>query len=219
MSVVKRSGCVKKNIEHVLLEEEFAHACPTCKNKKEDDNEFFLKHELWKSIGPQKPTSHGHELVGGIIKTRARAFVPLKTHRVKGLMHGKFIKAQSAPVGVVRNRRSIAQELKIDHKTVLNHLRKVGLKKKLDVWVLHQLTPKNTMDRISICDSLAKRNEIDPFLKRMVTGDAKWVTYDNIVRNRSWSKCGEAAQTAAKPGLMSIKALLCIWWDWKGIIY
>ncbi|GFW94575.1 histone-lysine N-methyltransferase SETMAR [Trichonephila clavipes] len=29
--------------------------------------------------------------------------------------------------------RGIAQELKIDHKTVLSHLRKVGLKKKLDV--------------------------------------------------------------------------------------
>ncbi|GFU20947.1 histone-lysine N-methyltransferase SETMAR [Trichonephila clavipes] len=29
--------------------------------------------------------------------------------------------------------RSIAQELKIDHKTVLSHLRKVGFKKKLDV--------------------------------------------------------------------------------------
>ncbi|GFW94740.1 histone-lysine N-methyltransferase SETMAR [Trichonephila clavipes] len=30
--------------------------------------------------------------------------------------------------------RSIAQELKIDHKTVLNHLHKIGLKKKLHVW-------------------------------------------------------------------------------------
>ncbi|GFW66054.1 histone-lysine N-methyltransferase SETMAR [Trichonephila clavipes] len=28
---------------------------------------------------------------------------------------------------------SIAQELKINHKTVLNHLRKVGFKKKLDI--------------------------------------------------------------------------------------
>lgn len=34
--------------------------------------------------------------------------------------------------------RSIAQELKIDHKTVLNHLHKAGFKKKLDVWVPHQ---------------------------------------------------------------------------------
>ncbi|GFW47346.1 putative DD34D transposase [Trichonephila clavipes] len=46
--------------------------------------------------------------------------------------------------------RSIAQELKIHHKTVLNHFRKVEFKKKLDVWVPHQLTPKNMMDRISI---------------------------------------------------------------------
>ncbi|GFX72521.1 putative DD34D transposase [Trichonephila clavipes] len=58
---------------------------------------------------------------------------------------------------------SIAQELKIDHKTVLNHLCKAGFKKKLDR--------------------------------------------------------GEAAQTVAKPGLTTRKALLCIWWDWKGIIY
>ncbi|GFU49797.1 histone-lysine N-methyltransferase SETMAR [Trichonephila clavipes] len=54
--------------------------------------------------------------------------------------------------------RSIAQELKIDHKTVLNHLRKVGFKKKLNVWVPDQLTPKNMMDPISICEAFAKRN-------------------------------------------------------------
>ncbi|GFT90201.1 histone-lysine N-methyltransferase SETMAR [Trichonephila clavipes] len=69
--------------------------------------------------------------------------------------------------------RSIAQELKIDHKTVLSRLRKVGFKKQLHVWVLHQLKPKNMMDRIFICEALAKRNEIDTFLKQMVTGDEK----------------------------------------------
>ncbi|GFU83524.1 mariner Mos1 transposase [Trichonephila clavipes] len=83
----------------------------------------------------------------------------------------------------------------------------------------HQLTPKYMMGRISICEALTKRNEIDPFLKRMVTEDEKCVTYYNIVRKRWWSKCGEAAQTVAKPGLMARKALLCILWDWKGIIY
>ncbi|GFV83246.1 DDE_3 domain-containing protein [Trichonephila clavipes] len=59
---------------------------------------------------------------------------------------------------------------------------------------------------------LAKRNEIDPFRKRIVTGDEKWVAYDNIVRKRSWSNRSEAAQTARK-------ILPCIWWDWKGIVY
>ncbi|GFU52885.1 hypothetical protein TNCV_1142041 [Trichonephila clavipes] len=69
------------------------------------------------------------------------------------------------------------------------------------------------INRISICEALAKRNEIDPFLKWMVTGDEKWVTYYNIVRKRSLSKCGEAAETVTKLGLSARKVLLCIWWD------
>ncbi|GFX36000.1 histone-lysine N-methyltransferase SETMAR [Trichonephila clavipes] len=36
--------------------------------------------------------------------------------------------------------RNIALELKIDHQIVLSHLCKSGFKKKLDVWVPHQLT-------------------------------------------------------------------------------
>ncbi|GFY25056.1 histone-lysine N-methyltransferase SETMAR [Trichonephila clavipes] len=38
--------------------------------------------------------------------------------------------------------RSIAQQLKINHKIFLNYLHKIGFKKKLNVWVRHQLTPK-----------------------------------------------------------------------------
>ncbi|GFW25598.1 putative DD34D transposase [Trichonephila clavipes] len=71
----------------------------------------------------------------------------------------------------------------------------------LDVWVIHQLTPKNMMYRIFFYEALAKQNEINPFLKRMVTEDEKLVTYDNIVRKRSWSKRDEAVQTVAKLGL------------------
>lgn len=115
--------------------------------------------------------------------------------------------------------RSIAQELNTTHTTVLNHLSKAGYKKKLDVWVPHDLTQKNLFDRIDACDTLLNRNKIDPFLKRIVTGDEKWITYDNVKRKRSWSKAGEASQTVAKPGLTARKVLLCVWWDWKGIIY
>ena len=115
--------------------------------------------------------------------------------------------------------RSIGQELGKDHKTVWNHLQKIGFQKKLDVWVPHELTEKNLLDRINACDALLKRNEFDPFLKRMVTGDEKWITYENLKRKRSWSKRGEPAQTIAKPGLTARKVLLCVWWDWKGVIH
>ncbi|GFU31336.1 mariner transposase [Trichonephila clavipes] len=52
----------------------------------------------------------------------------------------------------------------------------------------------------------------------MVTGNEKWVTYDNIVRKRSWSKRSEAAQTVTKLEFTAKKVLLCIWGDWRGII-
>jgi len=42
----------------------------------------------------------------------------------------------------------------------------------------YDLTKKNLMDRISICESLLKRNEIELFFKRLITGDKKWITYD-----------------------------------------
>ena len=65
------------------------------------------------------------------------------------------------------------------------------------------------------CESPLNRNKIDSFLKRMVTGDEIWVTYDDMKRKWLWSKSGEAAQTVAKPGLTARKVLLCVWWDWR----
>ncbi|KAL7739835.1 hypothetical protein ACLKA6_003277 [Drosophila palustris] len=113
--------------------------------------------------------------------------------------------------------RSIGQELGIDLKTVWNHLQKIGYQKKLDVWVPHELTQKKLLDRINACDALLKRNELDPFLKRMVTGDKEWITYDNVKRKRSRSKRSEPAQTITKLRLTARKVLLCVWWDWKGL--
>lgn len=115
--------------------------------------------------------------------------------------------------------RDIAVKLNVDHKTVLNHLLMLGYQKKLDTWVPHELTLKNLMDRVSVCESLLKRNEIEPFLKQMITGDEKWITYDSKVRKRSWLKPGETLQTVAKPVLTPRKVMLSVWWDWKGTVY
>ncbi|KAJ0170385.1 hypothetical protein K1T71_014313 [Dendrolimus kikuchii] len=83
--------------------------------------------------------------------------------------------------------RVLAEELGIDHKTVLLHLKKAGYTKKLDIWVPHELTERNLMNRVLICDSLLRRNETEPFLKKLITSDEKWITYDKNVRKISWS--------------------------------
>ncbi|KAJ0181233.1 hypothetical protein K1T71_003318 [Dendrolimus kikuchii] len=57
----------------------------------------------------------------------------------------------------------VAGELGIDHKTVLAHLKKAGYTKKLDIWVPHELTERNLMNRVLICDSLLRRNVTEHF--------------------------------------------------------
>ena len=69
--------------------------------------------------------------------------------------------------------QEIAEALNINYMTVWNHLKKANYKKKLDVWVLHELTQRNLNDRITISEMLLKRNKTEPFLKRIITGDEK----------------------------------------------
>lgn len=115
--------------------------------------------------------------------------------------------------------REIATTLNISHTSVENHLRQLEYVSRLNVWVPHQLTEANLTTRISICDLLRKRQENDPFLKRMVTGDEKWVVYDNVTRKRSWGHSSEPPQTTSKAGLHPKKIMLSVWWDFKGVIY
>ena len=77
----------------------------------------------------------------------------------------------------------------------------------------------NWKKSINSCDLLKKRNENDPFLKRLITGDEKWVVYNNIKWKRSWSRPREPTQTTSKAGIHQKKVLLSVWWDYKGIVY
>ena len=115
--------------------------------------------------------------------------------------------------------QEIAEKLNISHTCVERHLKQLGYVNKLDIWVPHELNELKLTKRISICDSMLKRNETDPFLKRIITGDEKWLVYDNVVRKRSWSKRDEAAYSTSKANIHQKKVMLSVWWDFKGIVY
>lgn len=76
--------------------------------------------------------------------------------------------------------REIADILKVSKSSVENHLHQLGYVNRFGVWVPRTLSEKNLLDRISTCDSLLKRNENVPFLKQIVTGDEKWILYNNV---------------------------------------
>ena len=105
------------------------------------------------------------------------------------------------------------------HTFVEKYLKQLDYVNKLDIWVSHKMNEIQLTKRISNYDSLLKRNEADPFLKRIITGDEKWVIYDNVVRKRSWSQRDEPAQLTSKTDIHQKKAILSVWWNFKGIVY
>ena len=48
----------------------------------------------------------------------------------------------------------------------------------------------------------------------------KWILYNNVEQKRSWDKWNEPSPTTSKPSLHPKKVMmLCIWWNWKGVLY
>lgn len=115
--------------------------------------------------------------------------------------------------------RGIAKRLNTSQSTVNRHLQKLWKVCKLGVWVPHNLSERNKEDRMSIATSLLSRVKIEPFLNRIVTGDEKWVTYDNIIRKRQWLDKYQPPLPDPKANIHGKKILLCVWWDCHGIIH
>lgn len=115
--------------------------------------------------------------------------------------------------------REIAEKFDVTHTAIENHLKKLGFVYKWCRWVPHELSERNLADRIFVSSSLLARNQYEPFLDRLVTGDEKWIVYNNVVRKRAKVLPGSPPPTLAKANLHQKKLMLCIWWDCQGPIH
>jgi histone-lysine N-methyltransferase SETMAR len=113
----------------------------------------------------------------------------------------------------------LAEKLNSSWSCVQEHLQQIGKVNRQGVWVPHELSEENRSQRTTICNSLITRQEREPFLHRIVTGDEKWVLYVNAKRTNQWLFPGQTPVPTAKPGLHPQKVLLCVWWDCIGVIH
>ena len=69
--------------------------------------------------------------------------------------------------------------------------------------------------RKNTCEILLERYRRKSFLHRIVTGDEKWIFFENPKRKKSWV---DPSTSTARPNRFGRK-MLCVWWDQKGVVY
>lgn len=113
----------------------------------------------------------------------------------------------------------LGKTLQVDASTVSKRLKALGMIQKQGHWVPYELKPRDVERRFLMCELLLQRHKRKGFLHRIITGDEKWIYYDNPKRKKSWGMPGHASTSSAKPNIHGSKILLCIWWDQQGVIY
>jgi len=95
----------------------------------------------------------------------------------------------------------------------------MGKIQEMGKWVPHELNERQQENRKITCEMLLARYKRKSFLHRIVTGDEKWIYFENPKRKRSWVIPGEPSTSIARPNRFGWKTTLCVWWDQKGVIY
>nr|XP_020754536.1 histone-lysine N-methyltransferase SETMAR-like [Odocoileus virginianus texanus] len=113
----------------------------------------------------------------------------------------------------LKTTRKIAEELKVNHSTVVRHLKQIGKVKKLNKWVPHELTENQKNRRFEVSSSLILRNNNEPFLDRIVTCHEKWILSDNRQQPAQRLDRGSTLNLYPK------KIMVTVWWSAAGLIH
>ncbi|GFW08066.1 mariner Mos1 transposase [Trichonephila clavipes] len=85
--------------------------------------------------------------------------------------------------------------------------------------VPHELTDRQQENRKLVCEMLLAHYKRKSYLHRIVTGDEKWIYFENHKRNRSYVDPGQPSKSTTRPNRFGRKTMLCIFWDQEGPIY
>ena len=113
----------------------------------------------------------------------------------------------------------LAAALNVSQPCISQRLHAMGMVQKKGNWLPHELKERDMERRKTICEMLLQRQRRKGFLHRILTGDEKWIHYENPKQPKAWVRPGEPGPSRPKQNIHGSKVMLCIWWDQKGVIY
>ena len=100
-----------------------------------------------------------------------------------------------------QTQEELARRLGVTQRAISHRLKSLQMIQEQGNWVPYELTPRNVERRFSICEMLLPWHKRKDFMYRIVTGDGKWIHYDNQKRKKSWGSPGHASTFAAKQNI------------------
>ena len=111
----------------------------------------------------------------------------------------------------IQSQQQLAQTLNVTRGAICQCLKAMGKIQKYGKWVPCQLNDRQMENRKTICEMLLQRFERKYFLHRIVTGDDKWIYFENLKRKKSWLSPGEVGLSTPRPNRFGRKTMLCVW--------
>ena len=102
---------------------------------------------------------------------------------------------------------------------VAQHLKQTGKVKKLDKWVLHDLTASQRNHHFKVSFSLILHNNNEPFLNWIVMCNEKWILYNDQQWPAQWLDGEETPKHFPKPNLHQKMVMVTVWWSAAPLIH
>jgi histone-lysine N-methyltransferase SETMAR len=102
--------------------------------------------------------------------------------------------------------------------TIHCHLTAIGKIYKSCRFVPHELTVEQAQQQVEFCSKLLQLLKDHRFIKRIITCNEKWIYLNNPDIQKQWLDKGQLPMPVAKREHFERKVLLCVWWNYKGLI-
>jgi histone-lysine N-methyltransferase SETMAR len=104
--------------------------------------------------------------------------------------------------------------------TIHHHLTSLGRIYKSCRVVPHELTAEQAQRRVEFCHKLLQLPKDHHFIKRiLITCNEKWVYLNNLDLQKQWLDKGQLPVLVAKREHFEKEVLLCVWWNYEGLVY